>query len=102
MLEFIKKHGVLIGIAIGLLNLLTGICIAIYVFSFNRENFKLTHQDHGQDHGQILQKIDNIEDKLSDKEFLRLLENEKSILYERLDKCNESYDILLDDYFEVL
>ena len=97
MLEFIKKNKV--ALAIGLFNLLANIIIAYYGLSFNKDHFEHTHQDHSQ----IIQKIDNPDRCFDfDKEFLKLLENENSTLHDRLEQCNKSYDVLLDDYFEVL
>ncbi len=111
MLEFIKKYSSLIAIALSIV----AICLAIYAISINKEYFKVTHQDHSQiiqkidnfeairqEHGQLLQKTDNIEDRHFDKEFCRLLETENSILHDRLEKSNENYDVLLDDYLRFL
>ena len=103
MSELIKKNKV--ALAIGLFNLLVTIIIAYCVLSFNKDKFELTHQDHNhsQNHSQIIQKIDNPDRCFDfDKEFLRLLENENSTLHNRLEQCNKSYDVLLDDYFEFL
>ena len=90
MSEFIKKNKV--ALALFLVGILVNGCIAYSLLSFNKNNFEVTHQGHGQ----ITQEIEKIPEKIA-----WYLESESSVFlfYDKLLKqCFSDYDDLLEAY----